>query len=105
MITIPFFTRTRLAIALRIHTSVLLFRRSVHMWNLPEKSIAPAPQGAMGTGATYLLACQGRDTDHSLIIRQAYLDFPRVVFKGLSAESAVSICGRAGSHIQKQIPK
>ncbi len=79
-----FFTRTRLAIALRnpyIHAYVQA--QDVHMWNLPESSIAPAPQGALGSGATYYSHAKS-DFDHSLIIRQAYLDFPKLFLKGLS---------------------
>jgi hypothetical protein len=80
-----FFTRTRLAIALRNpYINAYVQAQDVHMWNLPENSIAPAPQGAMGSGATYYSHAKS-DTDHSLIIRQAYLDFPKLFLKGLSA--------------------
>jgi hypothetical protein len=79
------FTRTRVAIALRNpYIGAFVQAQDVHMWNLPENSIAPAPQGALGSGATYYSHAKS-DTDHSLIIRQAYLDFPRLFFKGLSA--------------------
>ena len=79
------FTRTRLAIALRNpYIGAFVQAQDVHMWNLPEKSIAPAPQGALGIGATYYAHARS-DTDHSLIIRQAYVDFPRLFLKGLSA--------------------
>lgn len=80
-----FFTRSRLAIALRNpYIGAFVQAQHVYMWNLPENSIAPAPQGALGFGATYYAHARS-DTDHSLIIRQAYLDFPRLFIKGLSA--------------------
>jgi hypothetical protein len=80
-----FFTRSRLAIAFRNpFISALVQAQDVHMWNLPESSIAPSPQGAMGIGATYDSHAKS-NFDHSLIIRQAYLDFPKLFLKGLSA--------------------
>ncbi len=80
-----FFTRTRLAIALRNpYIGAYVQGQDVHMRNLPENSIAPSPQGIMGSGANYYAHARS-DTDHSLIIRQAYLDFPRLFVKGLSA--------------------
>jgi hypothetical protein len=79
-----FFTRTRLAIALRNpNIGVFVQAQDVHMFNLPENSIALSPQGALGFGATYYSHARS-DTDHSLIIRQAYLDFPKLFLKGLS---------------------
>lgn len=80
-----FFTRSRLALALRNpYIGAFVQAQHVYMWNLPENSIAPPPQGALGFGATYYSHARS-DTDHSLIIRQAYLDFPRLFVKGLSA--------------------
>jgi hypothetical protein len=80
-----FFTRSRLAIALRNpYIGAYVQAQDVHMWNLPENAIAPSPQGAMGSGATYYSHAKS-DFDHSLIIRQAYLDFPKLFLKGLSA--------------------
>jgi hypothetical protein len=80
-----FFTRTRLAIALRNpYIGAYIQAQDVHMWNLPENSIAPSPQGAFGSGATYYSHAKS-DFDHSLIVRQAYLDFPKLFLKGLSA--------------------
>jgi|WetSurSiteA1Bulk_404760.scaffolds.fasta_scaffold09231_1 hypothetical protein len=79
-----FFTRSRLAIALRNpYIGAYVQAQHVYMWNLPENSIAPSPQGPMGSGAIYYMHARS-DTDHSLIIRQAYLDFPKLFLKGLS---------------------
>jgi len=80
-----FFTRSRLSLALRNpYIGAFVQAQDVHMWNLPEKSIAPAPQGALGIGATYYSHARS-NSDHSLIIRQAYVDFPRLFLNGLSA--------------------
>lgn len=80
-----FFTRTRLSLAFRSpYLGAFVQAQDVHMWNLPEHSIAPSPQGALGFGATYYSHARS-DMDHSLIVRQAYLDFPRLFFKGFSA--------------------
>jgi hypothetical protein len=80
-----FFTRSRLSIAIRNpYIGAFVQAQAVHMWNLPDKSIAPSPQGALGIGATYYSHARS-NTDHSLVIRQAYLDFPRLFLKGLSA--------------------
>jgi hypothetical protein len=80
-----FFTRTRLAVALRNpYINAFVQAQDVHMWNLPQYSVAPSPQGAMGSGATYYSHAKS-DFDHSLIIRQAYIDLPRLFLKGLSA--------------------
>lgn len=80
-----FFLRSRLSMALR-HPYIGAFvqAQDVHMWNIPETAIAPAPQGPLGIGAIYYLH-NISDAPHSLIVRQAYLDFPRVFAKGLSA--------------------
>ena len=80
-----FFTRSRLSLALR-HPYVGAFvqAQDVHMWGIPEKSIAPAPLGPLGIGPIYYMHNLS-DSPHSLIIRQAYLDFPRLFAKGLSA--------------------
>jgi hypothetical protein len=81
------FTRSRLALALR-HTyfGAYVQAQGVHMWNLPENSIAPPPQGPLGIGALYDLH-RGNGSANSFIIRQAYVDFPRVFLKGLSARA------------------
>lgn len=81
------FTRTRLGVALR-HPYIGAFvqAQDVHMWELPERAVAPAPQGPAGIGATYFLHA-GSGSSNSLIIRQAYLDFPKVFANGLSARA------------------
>lgn len=80
-----FFTRSRLAVALHNpYIGAFVQAQHVYMWNLPEYSIAPAPQGALGIGATYFSHARS-NTDHSLLIRQAYVDFPKLFIKGLSA--------------------
>ena len=80
-----FFTRSRLSLALRHpYFGAFVQAQDVHMWNLPENSIAPAPLGPLGIGAIYNLH-SGSSSSNSLIIRQAYLDFPRIFAKGLSA--------------------
>lgn len=79
-----FFTRTRLKASLRhslVGAHVQL--QDVHMWNLPE-TITPGPQGPLGTGAIYNLH-RGNDSADSLILRQAYLEFPRLFLNGFSA--------------------
>jgi hypothetical protein len=79
-----FFTRSRLSLIFRNpYLGAFVQAQDVHMWNLPEQSVAPSPQGALGFGATYFSHAKS-ETDHSLIIRQAYLDFPRLFVKGLS---------------------
>ncbi len=52
--------------------------------NLPEKAIAPAPQGQLGLGASYF-AANGQQ-DASAILRQAF-----VRFKGLGGDQASSL--------------
>jgi hypothetical protein len=80
-----FFTRTRLGISLsHPYIGLSLQAQDVHMWNLPENSLAPAPQGPLGIGAIYDLH-RGNDSADSLIIRKAYMDLPRLFVKGLSA--------------------
>lgn len=80
-----FFTRSRLSLAMRHpYIGAFIQAQDVHMWNIPENSIAPAPRGPLGIGAIYYMH-NGSDSPHSLIIRQAYLDFPRLFAKGLSA--------------------
>jgi len=47
-----FFTRSRLGLALRNpHVGIFVQAQGVHMANLPENSIAPAPQGSTANSA------------------------------------------------------
>lgn len=80
-----FFTRTRLGLGLRNpYIGAFVQAQDVHMWNVPEHSQAPNPQGPLGIGAIYNLHRGARSSD-SLIVRQAYLSFPALFVKGLSA--------------------
>ena len=80
-----FFTRSRLGLSLdQAYIGAYIQAQDVHMWNLPDHSWASSPQGPLGIGSIYYLH-RGNDISNSLIIRQAYLDFPRVFVKGLSA--------------------
>ena len=82
-----FFTRTRLGISLKHpYIGAYIQAQDVHMWNLPDNSLAPPPQGPLGIGAIYYLH-RGNDTSNSFIVRQAYLDFPRMFVRGFSARA------------------
>jgi hypothetical protein len=80
-----FFSRTRLGVSVR-HPYVGAFvqAQDVRMGNLPENAVAPAPRGPLGIGAIYALHHGNRSTG-SMIVRQAYVDVPRIFAKGLSA--------------------
>lgn len=80
-----FFSRSRLGLTfentlLRAYMQV----QDVHMFAIPENSVAAAPQGPLGIGAIYYLH-NGDDSPHSLIVRQAYIDFPDLFSSSLSA--------------------
>jgi len=80
-----FFTRSRLGISLdHPYIRAYIQAQDVHMWNLPDNSLASPPQGPLGIGAIYY-AHHRNDTSNSLIVRQAYLEFPELFIKGLSA--------------------
>jgi hypothetical protein len=80
-----FFTRSRLGISMKNpYVSAYAQVQDTAMWNLPENSLAPAPQGPLGIGAIYDLHMRERSA-HTLALRQAYLDFPKLFTDGLSA--------------------
>lgn len=79
------FLRSRLGLeyenpALRAYIQV----QNVNMLSLPENSLAAAPQGPLGIGAIYHLHNRV-DNPHSLIIRQAYIDFPDIFSSSVTA--------------------
>lgn len=80
-----FFIQSRLGIYLdNPHIGAYVQAQDVYMGNLPENSLAPAPQGPLGIGAIYSLHT-GDQSPRALAIRQAYVDLPRLFVKGLSA--------------------
>jgi hypothetical protein len=80
-----FFTQSRLGISLKYpYVGAYVQAQDVYMGNLPENSLAPAPQGPLGIGAIYSLHIQDRSS-HALAVRQAYVDLPKLFVKGLSA--------------------
>ena len=80
-----FFTRSRLGILLdHSYIGAYVQGQFVDMWNLPEDSLAPPPQGPLGIGSIYSLHMRER-SQHSFALRQAYLDLPSLGLKGLSA--------------------
>lgn len=79
-----FFSRSRLNLELESGSfRAFLQAQDVHMAGLPENSAAPAPQGPLGIGAIYNLHTRD-DNPHSLIIRQAYIDLPKLFSENLS---------------------
>lgn len=80
-----FFTRTRLGLTFENPGfRAYLQAQDVHMFGLPENSVAQAPQGPLGIGAIYYLHNRD-DNPHSLIIRQAYIEFPKLFSGAVSA--------------------
>ncbi len=80
-----YFIRSRLGLSLKNkHLGAYVQTQDTYMWNLPENSLAPPPQGPLGIGAIYSLHMRDRST-HNLAIRQAYVDLHRVFIRGLSA--------------------
>ena len=78
------FTRTRLGLSLNLsHIRFYVQAQDVHKWGLPDDAIAAAPQGPLGCGAIYYLH-GGEKNYHSSIIRQAYIDVPKLFLNGLS---------------------
>jgi len=80
-----FFARSRLGISLD-HPNIGAYVQGqfVDMWNLPENSLAPPPQGPLGIGSIYSLHMRERSR-HSFALRQAFVDLPRLGLNGLSA--------------------
>ena len=79
-----YFTRSRLGIelenkAFRAYMQI----QDVHMFDLPENSLAAPPQGPLGIGAIYYLHNMD-DNPNSLIIRQAYIDLPKILSSPVS---------------------
>jgi len=78
------FTRTRLGLTLNFSpVRVYIQAQDTHMWGLPDDAIAPPPLGPLGIGAIYYLH-RGNENSHSTIIRQAYIDIPKLFLDGLS---------------------
>jgi hypothetical protein len=78
------FTRTRLGFSLNLSpVRFYVQAQDVHMWGLPDDAIAAPPQGPLGIGAIYYLH-RGNENSHSTIIRQAYVDIPKLFLDGLS---------------------
>ncbi|KPK22689.1 MAG: hypothetical protein AMK69_19270 [Nitrospira bacterium SG8_3] len=79
------FTRTRFGLSLNLASAkIYLQAQDVHMWDLPDNAIVPPPQGPLGIGAIYYLHGESENY-HSTIIRQAYLDIPKLFSDNLSA--------------------
>jgi hypothetical protein len=61
---------------------VVLEAQNSSLANLPDESIAPAPQGALGLGAVYF-AHNRRRNDTNIFLKQAYLVLKKVGVDGL----------------------
>jgi len=82
-----FFTRSLLGLSLTLpNLKAYVQGQDVHMWGLPDDAVAAAPAGTLGPGAVYY-AHGGQEDFHSTIIRQAYLEIPRLFVSGLSARA------------------
>lgn len=80
-----FFTRSLLGLSLTLpNLKAYVQGQDVHMWDVPDDAVAAAPAGTLGPGAVYY-AHGGQEGYHSTIIRQAYLEIPRLFASGLSA--------------------
>ena len=82
-----YFARTSLGILFENQSfRTYVQAQDVHMFGLPENSVDSKPQGPLGIGSIYYLHNQN-DNPHSLIIRQAYIEFPEL-FSGLISARA-----------------
>ena len=78
------FTRTRVGFSLSLPgVRAYVQAQDTHMWGLPDDAISAPPAGPLGIGAVYYAHGHSQDY-HSTIIRQAFLDFPKVFIHGLS---------------------
>lgn len=62
---------------------VMVEGQNTSLLNLPDDAVAPAPQGALGLGATYFLHNRRQD-DTGVFLKQAFVVFKRLGVEGLS---------------------
>ncbi|MBW1887472.1 MAG: alginate export family protein [Deltaproteobacteria bacterium] len=81
------FTRTRIGLCLALpQVRAYVQAQDTRMWGLPDDAISISPAGPLGIGAVYFLHGQNQDY-HSTVIRQAYLEVPRLFIDGLSTRA------------------
>lgn len=79
-----YFIRSRLGLGVKFKmVEAFLQMQDTHVWDLPNDSISPAPEGPLGIGAVYY-AHRRNVNSHSTFVKQAYLRLDDVLLDGLS---------------------
>lgn len=83
-----FFQRTRLGLKLDTKKiDVVVKGEYIHLFNLPERSIAPAPYGPLGLGAIYYAHNQSQgEAPHRVFLKNAYINLKDPFGVGISAK-------------------